>query len=262
MHIKDRTFIVSGGASGLGLATVKDLHSHGGYIAVLDLRADNGAKVEQELGSRTKFFEVDVTDTESLETTVTAIVQWVKQTGKAIGGVIPAAGVGLPGLLIDSNNEPISMSKIDFVLNINLRGVLDLLRLTLPHMNSNTPTEDDGERGVMVLVSSSAAFDGQVGQVSYAASKGAIRAMTLVLARDFSPRGIRCMTVAPSFFESNMTAQMSEKVKKSLEKAFEFPKRPGKGEEFASCVRYCIENPMLNGEVIRLDGATRMPARL
>lgn len=262
MHVKDRTFIVSGGASGLGLATVKDLHSHGGYIAILDFHAENGAKVQKELGSRTKFYEVDVTDTASLEKAVASIVEWVKQTGKAIGGVVPAAGVSLPGLLIDRHNNPISMAKIDFVLNINLRGVLDLLRLTLPHMNSNTPTEDNGERGVMVLVSSSAAFDGQVGQVSYAASKGAIRAMTLVLARDLSPRGIRCMSVAPSFFESNMTAQMSDKVRQSLTKAFEFPNRPGKAEEFASCVRYCIENPMLNGETIRLDGATRMPARL
>ena len=154
------------------------------------------------------------------------------------------------------------MSTLDFVLNINLRGVMDLLRLSLPHMATNKPTEPDGERGVLVLVSSSAAFDGQPGQLAYAASKGAIRSMTLVLARDLAQNGIRCMAIAPSYFESAMTAQMSEKVRKSLEKVFEFPKRPGQGPEFAACVRHCIENVMLNGEVIRLDGASRMPSRL
>ena len=111
-------------------------------------------------------------------------------------------------------------------------------------------------------MSSSAAFDGQPGQLAYAASKGAIRSMTLVLARDLAQNGIRCMAIAPSFFESPMTAAMSDKVRKSLEKVFEFPKRPGKAEEFASCVRHCIENTMLNGEVIRLDGGSRMPSRL
>lgn len=261
MQIKNRTFIISGGASGLGLATAKELHSQGGYIAILDLNAENGEKAVKELGSNAKFFEVDITQTESLQKVVKSIVEWISQTSKPIGGVIPAAGVGLPGLLIDRHNEPIPMAKLDFVININLRGVLDLLRLTLPHIANNEPNEE-GERGVLILVSSSAAFEGQSGQLSYAATKGALRAMTLVLARDFSSRGIRCMSVAPSYFESNMTAVMTDKVKKSLSKAFEFPNRPGRAPEFAACVRHCIENTMLNGEVIRLDGATRMPARL
>ncbi|KAK3708777.1 hypothetical protein LTR37_011298 [Vermiconidia calcicola] len=262
MHIKDRTFIISGGASGLGLATVRDLHSHGGYVAILDLSAETGNSIVNELGDRVKFYEADMSSTTSVQTAVNAIATWISQTSAPIGGVIPAAGVGLPSKLIDRNNEPLSMAPIDFVLNINLRGVLDLLRLTLPHMTRNTPTDPDGERGVLVLVSSSAAFDGQPGQVAYAASKGAIRSMTLVLARDLAQYGIRCMAIAPSYFESAMTAQMSEKVRKSLEKVFEFPKRPGQGREFASCVRHCVENGMLNGEVIRLDGGTRMPSRL
>ena len=144
MHIEDRTFIVSGGASGLGLATVQDLHAHGGYVAILDLNADVGSKTVSELGERTKFFEADMTETESLESAVNGIVDWVKQTGKPIGGVIPAAGVGNPGKLIDKNNEPIPMSQLDFVININLRGVLDLVRLCLPHMTTNKPLDPDG----------------------------------------------------------------------------------------------------------------------
>jgi 3-hydroxyacyl-CoA dehydrogenase / 3-hydroxy-2-methylbutyryl-CoA dehydrogenase len=262
MHIKDRTFIISGGASGLGLATVKDLHSRGGYVAILDLNADVGNKITQDLGSRCRFWEADMRDTGALESAVKSIADWTKQTNAPIGGVIPAAGVGLPAKLVGKSNEPVDMSTLDFVLNINLRGVLDLLRLCLPHMTTNKPTEPDGERGVLVLVSSSAAFDGQPGQVAYAASKGAVRSMTLVLARDLAQNGIRCMAIAPSYFESNMTAQMSDKVRKSLEKVFEFPRRPGSAPEFAACVRYCIENVMLNGEVIRLDGASRMPSRL
>lgn len=261
MHIKDRTFVISGGASGLGLATVRDLHSNGGYIAILDMNAELGNKAVKELGSRTKFFETNITNTAAIEAAVKGVVDWIKETNAPIGGVIPAAGVGMPAKLIGKGNEPVEMKQLDFVLNINLRGVLDLLRLTLPHMATNKPTED-GERGILVLVSSSAAFDGQPGQVAYAASKGAIRSIALVLARDHAQHGIRCMAIAPSFFDSPMTAQMSDKVRKSLERVFEFPKRPGQAPEFAACVRHCIENTMLNGEVIRLDGATRMPSRM
>ena len=262
MHIKDRTFIISGGSSGLGLATVRDLHEHGGYVAIVDINEQAGNKAVTDLGDHVKFWKTDIMDSSSIESAVKGIAEWVKQTGKPIGAVIPAAGVGNPAKLITKKNEPVPMKQLDFVLNINLRGVLDLVRQVLPHMTVNEPSGDDGERGVIVLVSSSAAFDGQPGQVAYAASKGAIRSMTLVLARDLAQNGIRCMAVAPSFFESPMTAQLSDTVRKSLEKVFEFPKRPGQAKEFASCVRFCIENQMLNGEVIRLDGATRMPSRL
>lgn len=263
MHIRDRTFIISGGASGLGLATARDLHSRGGYLAILDLNADNGAKIVSELGSdRTVFFETDVSETSSIEAAVQGAGKWISQTKAPLAGIIPAAGVGTPGKLIDRHNNPISIESLDFVLNINLRGTLDLIRLSLPLLTTNTPTEPDSERGVIIMVSSSAAYDGQPGQVAYAASKGAVRSLTLPLARDLAPLGIRAMTIAPSYFESNMTAQMSDKVRKSLERVLEFPKRPGRGEDFASMVRHCIENVMLNGECIRLDGATRMPSKL
>ncbi|KAK0278757.1 hypothetical protein LTR35_009021 [Friedmanniomyces endolithicus] len=243
MQIKDRTFVISGGASGLGLATVRDLHAHGGYIAILDLNAENGNNVVSELGDCTAFFEADVSSPPSVSSAVSALVE-------------------LPGKLIDRHNEPIPLENLELVLNINLRGVLDLIRLCLPHMTTTTPTEPDGERGVIIMVSSSAAYDGQPGQVAYAASKGAVRSMTLVLARDLAQYGIRAVSIAPSYFESGMTAAMSQKVRKSLEGVFEFPRRPGKGDDFARMVRHCVENPMLNGECIRLDGATRMPSRL
>lgn len=184
MHIKDRTFIISGGSSGLGLATARNVHHHGGYIAILDLNAKSGGKAVQELGKeRSHFFECDVSDTESIEAAIKGVSEWVKTTGKIIGGVVSAAGVGNPGKvnilvtsvfllmlilsiyqIIGRDNEPLSMSSIDFVLNINLRGTLDLVRQCLPYMTTVEQT-DQGERGVIILVSSSAAFDGQPGQV-------------------------------------------------------------------------------------------------
>jgi 3-hydroxyacyl-CoA dehydrogenase/3-hydroxy-2-methylbutyryl-CoA dehydrogenase len=148
------------------------------------------------------------------------------------------------------------------VLNINIRGTLDLVRLALPHIIKAPPIQPDGERGVLILVSSSAAFDGQPGQVAYAASKGAVASMTLPLARDVARYGVRVVTIAPSLFESNMTAVLPEKARKSLERVMEFPVRAGKPNEFASLVRQGIENIMLNGTVIRLDGAMRMPSKM
>lgn len=262
MKIADRTFVISGGVSGLGLATARALHQQGAYVSLLDLNADNGAKVASELGSRAKFFETDVSDTQAIAAAVQGTVAWVKETGKHIGGVVAGAGVGMPGLIIDKKNEPLSLESIDFVLNINLRGTLDLIRQTLPHMTTAPSSGPDGARGVIIMIASSAAFDGQMGQVAYAASKGAVASLTLPLARDLSRYGIRAVTIAPSMFDSAMTRMMSDKVRKSLENSMEFPKRPGQPDEFARLVVECIGNDMLNGTVLRLDGAMRMPARL
>lgn len=164
--------------------------------------------------------------------------------------------------MLDKNLNPLSLSSIDFVLSINLRGVLDLIRQFLPALASSPAYGPDGEHGVIIMVASSAAFDGQMGQVSYSASKGAVAAMTLPMARDLSRFGIRVVTIAPSMFDSAMTAMMSDKVRTGLKKAMEFPSRAGQPEEFASLARQAIENVMLNGVVIRLDGATRMPSKL
>ena len=154
------------------------------------------------------------------------------------------------------------MFTFDQTIAVNLRGTVDLIRQILPYLLQNKPLMPDGERGVIINVSSSAAYDGQIGQVAYAASKGGIASLTLPLARDLAQFGVRAITIAPGPFESGMTAMMSDKVKKGLEKAMEFPKRAGKPEEFASLVQECIENPMMNGTVVRLDGALRMPSKL
>lgn len=155
------------------------------------------------------------------------------------------------------------MDSIDFVLNINLRGTIDLIRQCVQHMVKNEPPlTEDGERGVIIMVSSSAAFDGQPGQVSYSASKGAVASLTLPLARDLARHGIRACTIAPALFDSAMTRLMPKRAKTSLENAFEFPKRAGQPDEFASLAMQCIENSMLNGTVLRLDGAMRMPSKM
>ncbi|KAF3764254.1 NAD(P)-binding protein [Cryphonectria parasitica EP155] len=267
MKISGRTFVISGGASGLGRATALELAQHGGNISILDLNEDAGAELVKQLGgeSRAKFFPVDVTDTESIAAAVEGTAQWVSKTGAPLGGIIPAAGVGNPGLILDGKHRPLSLQSIDFVLNINLRGTLDVLRQFLPLLAQSpaSPTaHGDPERGVVVMVASAAAFDGQMGQTAYAASKGAVASMTLPLTRDLSRFGIRVLTIAPGTFETPMTAMMSDKVRTSLEKSMEFPKRGGTGEEFAALVRSCVENVMLNGTVIRLDGGARMPSRL
>jgi len=260
MQITDRTFIISGGASGLGLATARALHAQGAYVSLLDLHAANGTALTSALGTRSRFFETDVSCTSAITAAVTATLAWVQETNKPIGGVIAAAGVGLPGLIVDKKNEPLSIESIDFVLNINVRGTLDLIRQVVPHMTATPSLPPDGARGVIIMVASAAAFDGQMGQVAYAASKGAVASLTLPLARDLSKYGIRAVTIAPSMFDSAMTQMMGDKVRQSLLNTMEFPKRPGLPEEFARLVVECVGNEMLNGTVLRLDGAMRMPA--
>ncbi|KAK8099819.1 hypothetical protein PG999_010193 [Apiospora kogelbergensis] len=259
MKIEDRTFIISGGASGLGQATAQELVRAGGYVAVLDMNDDNGAAVVSELGAdKARFFQCNVTETESVAAAIKGTVAWVQETGKPLGGVIPAAGVSLPSTMLDRHNQPLSLPDFNFVMAVNVTGTIDLVRQALPHLAAAAGSPEDGERGVVVMVASAAAFEGQRGQVSYSASKGAITAMTLPMTRDLSRFGIRVVTLAPSLFESAMTSLMSDKVRKSLE----VPRRAGRPEEFAMAARQAIENVMLNGTVIRLDGGMRMPSKL
>ncbi|KAI9817121.1 MAG: hypothetical protein M1827_001233 [Pycnora praestabilis] len=263
MKVEGRTFIISGGASGLGRATAQNLHEAGGYVAILDMNDELGALLINELGKdRSRFFTTDVSDSESIAAAVKGTLEWVGETEREIGGVVAAAGVANPSKIIDRNGDPFDIAGFDFVMNINVRGTIDLIRQALPCLSKLPPTEPDGERGVLILVSSSAAFDGQPGQVAYAASKGAIASLTLPLTRDLARYGIRVVTIAPSLFESQMTAMMSAKVRSSLERVMEFPMRPGRPEEFVSLVREGLRNPMLNGVVLRLDGGMRMPSKL
>ena len=250
-------------ASGLGQATVRNLVSAGAYVSILDLNSGGGEAFVAELGTEcAKFFPVDVSGTESIAKAIRSTIDWAKLTGKEIGGVLAAAGVSSPAKIIDRNGDPLDIHSFDFVMNINVRGSVDLIRQILPHLSRVEPEQPDGERGVIILVSSSAAFDGQPGQVAYSASKGALASLTLPLTRDLARYGIRVVTIAPSLFDSGMTASMSDKVRSSLTKVMEFPLRPGKPEEFARVVKEGIENSMLNGVVIRLDGGMRMPSKM
>ncbi|RYP03938.1 hypothetical protein DL764_004772 [Monosporascus ibericus] len=250
-------------ASGLGQACAEEICANGGNVAILDMNSEAGAELVARLPKgAARFFECNVLHTDSIAAAVAGTVDWIRETGKPLGGVVPAAGVATPATMLDRNGDALSMDDFDFVINVNLRGTIDLVRQCLVHLAKSEPVDDDGERGVVVMVASSAAFDGQKGQVSYSASKGAVAAMTLPMTRDLARYGIRVVTVAPSLFESRMTAMMSSKVKRSLEGAMEFPRRAGKPEEFAQLVRHCIENIMLNGTVLRLDGGMRMPSKM
>lgn len=167
--------------------------------------------------------------------------------------------------IVDGKNRPLSLQSLDFVLAINLRGTLDVVRQFLPQLVQSPPIptpQNDQERGVVIMVSSAAAFDGQMGQTAYAASKGAVASMTLPMTRDLSRFGVRVVTIAPGSFKTPMTSLLVDKVRKGIENAMEFPKREGTGAEFAMLARQCVENPMLNGCVIRLDGGSRLPSRL
>ena len=227
------------------------------------MNTKSGNALVKELGSdHTTFFQTDVSSSESIAEAVKGILEWVKRTGKPLGGVVAAAGVSTPAKIIDRHGDLMSMAGYDFVMNVNVRGSVDLVAQLVPHITQVKPEEPDGERGVVILVSSAAAFDGQPGQVSYSASKGAIASLTLPLTRDLARYGIRVVTIAPSLFESGMTALMGDKVRSSLTKGMEFPLRPGKAEEFARVVREGLENSMLNGTVIRLDGGMRMPSKM
>lgn len=268
MIIEGRTFIISGGASGLGLATAHLLTAKGGYVSILDLpRTDQDALFTSftsisNFSARVKFFPCDVTSSESISTAIAGTAEWIKQTHADLGGIIACAGISWPAKIIDRDGNPMDMSTSKKVINVNVFGTLDLIRLALPHLVTVPPHGPDGERGAVIMVASSAAFDGQPGQVSYAASKGAIRSATLPMARDLARYGVRVVSIAPSLFDTNMTKGMGGKVRDSLVRVMEWPKRAGRGEEFAHLVGAVVENPMMNGECIRLDGAVRMPSKM
>lgn len=255
MEIKDRVALITGGASGLGEATVRHLLEKGARISVLDFAEDRGQKIASELGPRVLFFKTDVTD----EKTVQAAVD---QTMKAFGAIhftVNCAGVATPAKVLGKDG-PMPITGFNQVIQINLIGTMNVIRLTAEQMIKNTPNED-GEKGVMINTASIAAFEGQFGQAAYAASKAGVAGMTLPIAREFAGYGIRIMTIAPGIFGTPMLSGLGEKVQESLINTTLFPKRLGRAVEYARLAAHIIENPLLNGEVIRLDGGMRMAAR-
>ena len=253
MIIQDQAFIVTGGASGLGAATARMLVQAGGRVALADVNVEAGEALAAELGAAT-FVRCDVT----AEADGQAVVSAAAKLGP-LRGLINCAGIAI-GAKTTGKDGPHPLDRFQRVIAINLIGTFNMIRLAATAMTKLEP-QASGERGVIVNTASVAAFDGQVGQAAYAASKGGVVGMTLPIARDLSRDGIRVMTIAPGIFETPMLMNMPQDVRDSLGKQVPFPSRLGKAEEYAGLVRSILDNPMLNGETIRLDGAIRMAPR-
>ena len=255
MEIKDSVAIVTGGASGLGEACVRALLGEGGKAAILDFAEERGKKVASELGDAALFCLTDITKEEDVQA---AIDKTVEAFG-AIHIAVNCAGVGIPAKVLGKEG-PMSMDHFSKVVQINLIGTMNVVRLAAEKMVKNQGN-DDGEKGVVINVASVAAFDGQIGQAAYSASKAGVAGMTLPIAREFAEYGIRIMTIAPGIFRTPMLEGLPENVQEALGKMVPFPNRLGEPSEFAALVQHIVENSMLNGEVVRLDGALRMAAK-
>ena len=254
MQINENTVaLVTGGASGLGEATTRRLHAAGAAVVILDLPSSPGKALAEELGDRVRFAPTDVRDEEQVQ----AAIDLARELG-TLRIVVNCAGVGTPGRVVGKRG-PLPLEDFANVVSINLIGTFNVLRLAAAAMVENERV--DGDRGVIVMTASIAAYDGQIGQAAYAASKGGVVGLTLSAARDLADKAIRVMTVAPGTFETPMLSGLPGDVKSVLEAQVPHPSRLGSPAEYASLVAHIIDNPMLNGEVIRIDGALRMPPR-
>lgn len=255
MQIEGKVFLVSGGASGLGAATARMLVDAGASVMLVDVNAEALAAQVEKLGGSARASVSDITQ----ESAVQAAVDAARGAFGQINGVINCAGiVGAEKIL--GKEGPHGLDSFSRVINVNLIGSFNLMRLAAVAIAEST-ADAGGERGVIINTASVAAYDGQIGQAAYAASKGAIVSLTLPAARELARYGIRVMTIAPGIFETPMMAGMTPQVRESLSAGVPFPPRLGQPEEYAALARHIIENSMLNGEVIRLDGALRMAAR-
>nr|CAD7258123.1 unnamed protein product [Timema shepardi] len=252
--LKNIVALVTGGGSGLGLATVENFVKLGGSVVVCDLPSSNGSKVAQGFGDKVLFVPTDVVS----EADVQTAVQLAKDKFGGLNVVVNCAGIAVAFKTYNFNKKlPHKLEDFSKVLTVNTIGTFNVIRLAAGLIGENQPNAD-GQRGVIVNTASVAAFDGQMGQAAYSASKGAIVGMTLPIARDLASQGIRICTIAPGLFETPLLESLPEKVRNFLAKQVPFPSRLGKPHEFALLVQHIVENPFLNGEVIRLDGALRM----
>ncbi len=255
MDVRGKTFLVSGGASGLGEATVRRLVKEGARAVIADLNQERGVGLAEELGEAVRFSLTDVTQADS----VGAAIGIAVDTFGALNGAVSCAGIGTPGKVLGKEG-PHSLEVFSKVIQVNLIGTFNVLRLSAEAMTRND-IDDGGERGAIVNTASIAAFEGQIGQVAYAASKGGIVGLTLPSARELARYGIRVVTLAPGLFDTPLMAGLPEKARISLGEQVPFPSRLGRPEEYADLVLHVFENRMINGEVIRLDGALRMAPR-
>lgn len=251
MNLENQVIVVTGAGSGMGAATANLLSNAGAKLALLDIQQDRIIAAAKKLQGLA--ISCDVASAESGEAAIAAVV---KHYGK-ITGCVNCAGI-VTGSRIVSRSGPQDLAEYRRVIEVNLIGTFNMMRLCAAQMYQQSPVNDDGERGVIVNTASIAAFEGQIGQAAYSASKGGIVSMTLPAAREFSKFGIRVMTIAPGIMDTPMMASMPEPVKKSLAESVTFPKRLGMPTEFAQLVQFIFENSYLNGSVIRLDGAIRM----
>ena len=255
MEVEGKGALVAGGASGLGAATARALAEAGASVVVADLNAEKGEALAAELGPVASFVECDVSD----EAAVGAAVERARAVEGGLRISVCCAGIGWAERVAHKGG-PHNLEFFSNVVKVNLIGTFNVLRLAAAAMSGNEPDEE-GERGVCVNTASIAAFDGQIGQVAYAASKGGIVGMTLPAARDMASRGVRVVTVAPGLFDTPLLAALPEEAREALGAGIPFPSRLGRPEEYARLVGQIVANPMLNGETIRLDGALRMPPK-
>jgi NAD(P)-dependent dehydrogenase (short-subunit alcohol dehydrogenase family) len=254
VEITGRTVLVTGGGSGLGAATARMVVEHGGSVVVADVDRDRGRRVADELGERARFVATDVTDEASVRAAVGAAVD-----AGGLHAAVSCAGIALAERVL-GRQGPHDLARFAATVQVNLVGTFNVNRLAAEAMAANDPGPD-GERGVLVNTASVAAFDGQIGQAAYAASKAGVAGMTLPVARELARHGIRVMAVAPGIFDTPMMAALPADARASLATQVPFPSRLGRPDEYAALVRHILENPMLNGETIRLDGAIRMAPR-
>ncbi|MGY4878379.1 SDR family NAD(P)-dependent oxidoreductase [Vreelandella aquamarina] len=254
MQLTDNTFLITGAASGLGAASARRIVEGGGRVVLCDLQ-DSIADQSKELGEAATFCRGDITSETDMQKAIDVCIE--HSHGRGLAGVVHCAGIVSVGKLVDREGNPASLGAYSKTININLVGTFNIMRLAAAAMAGNTPSED-GERGIIINTASVAAFDGQVGQCAYSASKAGVAGMSLPAARELSRHGIRVMAIAPGVFETPMMSDIPDDAVKALSAAVPFPKRLGKPDEFALMVEQIIINTMLNGEVIRLDGGIRM----
>jgi NAD(P)-dependent dehydrogenase (short-subunit alcohol dehydrogenase family) len=255
MQLPDQTFVITGAASGLGAACANRFHAAGANVVLADLNQAAGEELASRLGSRAAFVRTDVTSPADVQAALEAAARF-----GPLRGVVSCAGI-LGASRVVGRDGPHDLELFARVVNVNLVGTFNVIRLSAAAMSQNDLVGEDGERGVIINTASVAAFEGQIGQAAYSASKGGVASMTLPIARELAKFGIRVVAIAPGIFDTAMMEAAPETVRQSLAAQASFPPRFGKPEEFAALAQHIVENPMLNGAILRLDGAVRMAAK-